>query len=390
MRASRISLLCGFVAAAMGCGGNALEPVDAGVDAVAAVDLAARLLDGAAPLPDLAAPAIPLDAATADRPSVDGTPGDLARPVDALPLPPMNLCRLPVPPGRSPPPPPPKYSGGACPKLVPGSNTILSGGAKRSFLLAVPKNFDAKEQPPLLFLWHWLGGSANSFYTKGEIQAAVDGQRFIAVLPEAKGDLLFKWPFEAVQLQARMDEEFRFFDDLYACVGAQFGVNPNCVASAGVSAGALFTDQLAAARGQYLASALSLSGGTGGLIRPFGNPEHRLPFLVLWGGPSDACFGVMNFDTGSRTLEAALGDRGHFFLECVHNCGHSEPPLDAPQGLSRYAALWQFVFDHPYWLAPGESPYRQHGLPKVYPSWCGIGPKSAPPRQGACANKPGC
>jgi predicted esterase len=263
-------------------------------------------------------------------------------------------------------------------------------GNDRTFLLVLPSNPEPDEVLPVIFLWHWLGGSANDFLEKGQIQAAADSQRFIAVIPESKGDITFKWPFDAQQKQERVDEEFTFFDDMLSCVSEQFKVNNNCVASAGVSAGALFTDQLAGGRGQYLSSILSLSGGVGGVVRPWTQPDHRMPAMVLWGGPTDQCFFVMNFDTASKELEKSLDAGGHFYLECVHNCGHSEPPLEAPAGLTNFAGLWQFVFDHPYWLKPGTSPYTSDGVPKALPTWCAIGAGSSTPRTGECPSEPGC
>lgn len=299
-------------------------------------------------------------------------------------------CNSEPPPGAEFAPPPPAYSGGACPAFAPGVNTFKSMGNDRTFILVLPSNVEPDENLPVIFLWHWLGGSATDFLEKGQVQAAADSQRFIAVIPESKDDITFKWPFDAQVSQARIDEEFTFFDDMLSCVSEQFKVNNNCVASAGVSAGALFTDQLAGGRGQYLSSILSLSGGVGGVVRPWTQPEHRMPAMVLWGGPTDQCFFVMNFDTASKELEKALDAGGHFYLECVHNCGHSEPPLDAPQGLTNFAALWQFVFDHPYWLKPGQSPYTSDGVPKMLPSWCAIGAGSSTPRTGECLNDPGC
>jgi predicted esterase len=312
------------------------------------------------------------------------TPVDMAQP------PVMKTgCWADPPPGAVQAPNPPPYSGGMCPMLMAGKNTLRSSGANRTFLLAVPKDLKPTEVLPVVFLWHWLGGSADSFLRKGDIQNAVDQQRFLAVIPEAKGDLVFKWPYNVADAQPRVDEELRFFDDMLACVSQRFKVNKNCVTSAGVSAGALFTDQLAAYRDRYLASAISLSGGVGGgLIRPFGNPMHKLPFLVLWGGMKDICI-VINFETASKELENALVRGGHFFLECVHNCGHAEPPVEPPPGSSRYSFLWQFAFDHPYWLRAGESPYKMSGLPKSAPGWCGIGRGSAKQRTGPCPD-PGC
>jgi predicted esterase len=277
--------------------------------------------------------------------------------------------------------PPKAYSGGTCPMLMPGVNTIRST-IDRQFILVTPADLGANERVPVIFLWHWLGGDANDFFERGEVQNAVNAQRFIAVIPEAKDGTPFKWPFSAADTQQALDEELVFFDDMLSCVSAEFAVNENCVATAGVSAGALWSAQLASYRGEYLSSFLSLSGGTGGLIKPWGNPAHKLPAIVLWGGPQDTCI-VINFQDTSHDLEQHLTAGGHFFLECVHNCTHNEPPFPAGN-TSKYEPLWQFVFDHPFWLAPGQSPYTQGGIPAGMPEWCGIGAGSATIRTGEC------
>jgi len=313
-------------------------------------------------------------------------------------------CAMSPPPGAAVPPPPKAYTGGTCPKLVAYDgttameNTIMSMGNARTFAVAVPKNLQPNEVLPVIFLWYWLKGTENDFYTKGDIQNAVDNQRFIAVLPHGKGDqsivpgvnLDLVWPYAITVTQARQDEEFVFFDDMLSCVSQQFNVNLSCVSTAGVSAGALWTDQLIGARSEYLSSFISLSGGVGGFIKPYASPPppHALPGIVLWGGPSDNCI-IINFQTCSQTLEKDLLADCNFMVECVHNCGHGEPPFDPDAGSSLYAGLWQFAFDHPYWLPAGASPYTTKGLPSDMPSWCAIGAGKAVPRTGAC-NPPGC
>ena len=180
------------------------------------------------------------------------------------------------------------------------------------------------------------------------------------------------------------------FDDLLACVHESFPVNDQCVVSAGVSAGALWTSQLAVHRSQYLSSMISLSGGTGGgTIRPWRTAEHRLPSLVLCGGPSDICI-VVNFQDLSNDLSANLDRDGHFLVECVHNCGHAVPPVESSEGMSIFAPFWEFGFNHPYWLRDGDSPYLETGLPGHFPSWCSIGRGTASPRAGSCSDSSGC
>jgi predicted esterase len=300
----------------------------------------------------------------------------------------QHACNAPAPAGLPQAAFPKSYSGGACPTLLSGKNSLKSGSNNREVMVVVPDNLKDNEILPVLFLWHWLKGSAKSFLKKGQIQDAVNTQRFLAVIPEAKGDLFLQWPFDIFSPDLRRDEELTFFDDMLSCVSQQFNINRNCVGSIGVSAGALFTVQLAMHRSEYLSSLVSLSGGIGGVTKPWKAPSHKLPTLVLWGGPWDSCV-LNNFQDTSHMLEDELAYGGHFVLECVHNCAHGEPPLVPPPGLSKYAAIWEFVFDHPFWLAPGQSPYSKSGLPSAYPNWCELGIGTATPRLGEC-EPPGC
>jgi hypothetical protein len=338
-------------------------------------------------------PATDADAAPADAPSADAAAMPDAGPTYQW------MCDRPRPEGAPQPDPLPTYSGGTCPVLMPGMNTIISTGHTRQFILVVPANLTAGERLPLLFMWYWIGGSAQGFVDKGEVQMAADQQRFLAIVPVSEGALLFgkynlKWPFDITQPDSRMQEEYGFFDDMLACAAQQFNVNQDCVSTIGVSAGGLFSDQLAQARSTRLASFVSLSGGVGGVVKPWSGATHRLPGLVLWGGDGPpngvkdilGCFGIgMDFSAASHQLEDNITTAGQFMIECIHNCGHVEPPLEAPPGESQYAGLWKFMLDHPYWLAPGTSPYQQSGLPSGLPAWCAIGEHSATPRMG-----PGC
>lgn len=323
------------------------------------------------------------DAATMADPDAGGSSPDAGPSVVSI-----GTCADPVPAGAPAPAPLPVYAG-TCPTLAPGANRIVSSGEDRDFLLVLPESLDPAERLPVIFMWHWLGGSADAFVERGEVQAAADQLRFIAVVPEEKGDLPTRWPFlvpPAVS-DARVDEELAFFDDMLACVAAQYPVNEQCVSSAGVSAGALWTAQLAQRRSRHLSSILSLSGGvgTGSILQPvreWGGAEHAMPALVLWGGPTDFC-GV-DFNSASMALEDGLTSGGHFVVECVHNCAHSQPPVPRQMDRSVFGPLWRFALDHPYWLPDGASPWTASGLPGGTPSWCAIGAGAATMRSGEC------
>lgn len=293
-------------------------------------------------------------------------------------------CHDVAPPGA--PPPAPLASAAGCPMLVPGFNDIDG----RKLLVVWPSDLAPDESLPVAFLWHWLGGDAQSFFDKAEVQGAADHYRFVAVIPEVKGDLQFKWPIESVQSQARIDEEYAFFDRILACLDASVPIVRHCVSSVGVSAGAIWTQVLASGRGEYLSSLLSLSGGEGGLVQAWKGSTKKMPAMVLWGGDKDNCFGLMDFGKMSKTLEGKLGDEGHFLLECVHNCGHSPPPFALPGAPTPFTPMWEFILDHPGWLPPGASPYVDGGVPTSFPTWCSVGAGKATPRTGECLEKSGC
>ncbi len=308
----------------------------------------------------------------------------------------IGRCGDPVPEGAPQPPPVPGYSMGTCPDLIQGMNTLPSQGIDRDFILVLPEGYEpGTEQLPLLFMWTYLMGDADSMLQHGQVQEAADELRFIAAIPDRPGDLaidIFGWEFDPVwpylnlASDDRVEQEVVFFDDVLSCVSEQYMVDDSCVSSVGVSAGALWTAQLAMRRSEYLASIISMSGGVGPAtgvavpdVRPWIGAQRQLPALIGWGGPWDY-LGV-NFEWASQNLEEELEDSGHFVLECVHNCGHGVPPVDQEVGL---ACLYRFVLDHPYWVTLGRSVYETEGLVEGTPDWCAIGVGEATPREGSC------
>jgi hypothetical protein len=309
--------------------------------------------------------------------------GCAAQAIDDGPVPlGLSSCNSAIPRGATEAPDPPAYRGGQCPMLSVGTtmNKLLSSGIEREFLVVVPDDAKPDETFPVLFMWHWLNASASSFYDRAQMQTAANEARLIAVIPNGIGSIPANWPWSTITSADVMEQEFAFFDDMLACVSEQFPVNKNCVSSTGVSDGALWTAQLAGGRGEYLSSIVVLSGGTGtSIVNSYASPVHKMPALVLWGGPTDRCI-VIEFEAASHDLEQGLVDDGHFLVECVHDCGHGEPPIDPVDGMSRFAPMWHFVTDHPYWLRDGESPYQENGLPAGMPNWCAIGIGNAVPR----------
>jgi pimeloyl-ACP methyl ester carboxylesterase len=322
---------------------------------------------------------------TSDETGTDTTTDD--------PEPPMlPLCGTTPPEGAELAPPLPTY-GGICPTIDtsgPQLNYIDSGGGERSFMVVAPTDLAEDEVLPVMFMYHWLGGSADDFYERAQAQAAADYYRFIAIIPNGRDiDQLvpFKWPFAVSDLDFLMEQDFELFDDMLACVAEQFAVDKECVSTMGVSAGALFSSMLASRHGDALSSYISLSGGVGGLIKPWQPGGNIMPAMVLWGGDMDFCIAI-NFANTSKQLEMDLEANGHPVVECIHNCTHATPPLDPPPDmpdLPIFACTWEFMLAHPYWLDDGYSPYAQFdAMPSPFPEWCAYGAGNAVERVGEC------
>lgn len=332
--------------------------------------------EGGAEAPD-AAQALPQDAG--HGPSHDD--GGLGRPdVGTAPPPPPG--------GRMEPPPLPGYSGGECPRFTggPTNDTSLvtgfpSGGDMRSFRMLVPPSYDGSEPWPVMFAWHWLNADSSSFVNQGELESAAEEMGVLVVLPDhlenANGDKTYflNWPFAEIW---GADKELQFFDDMLACVDANFNIDPTQIHGIGVSAGALWVTHLASTeKADHFASITSLSGGLGrdptGVWNMMYAPRpYKFPAIVLWGGPSDNLI-VVDFQDASIRLKQALIDDHHFVVSCTHDSGHAVPPIDRPaDGGTRFRFLWRFMLDHPYGLPPGASPWQRAGLPPEAPPWCEI------------------
>ncbi|MFZ9886034.1 MAG: hypothetical protein ACO3JL_00925 [Myxococcota bacterium] len=384
----RLSAPVWLLLASLGCSPAVSGDEDGGAPS-ATQDDAADVLDG-----DASAPPAPEDAGAPPAEAESGATPDGGTDLGADPVdddegaaPPGEDAPDPAEPSPPPatPPPLPSYSGGVCPSLVVGPTKATSlnegfpsSGEARDFRVLVPDNYDDSEAWPVLFFFHWLNASGKSMIDDGELETAIEQQRFIAVVPErlkkSNGSKAyqFDWPFVETW---GAEKELVFFDDMLACVSEQFTVDPARVHVMGVSAGGLWVTYLMSSdRAERVASLETLSGGLGrdglGVWEiEFQPSPHKYPALVLWGGSTD-WLGI-NFEQASKRLRDALLENGHFVVTCTHDEGHAIPPVENTAGRTRFESLWSFLLDHPYGTTTSTTPY-QGGLPAVYPSWCGL------------------
>jgi predicted esterase len=245
----------------------------------------------------------------------------------------------------------PAYSGGDCPVLEDGVNKkFLVDGVERKFRLLLPEN---PIGAPVIFAWHWLGGTAQQVVNYMDYEQLVADEGVIVVAPTSDGS-----PYEwHVSDQPDDNIDIVFFDDMVSCLYDQYQIDPNRIHATGMSAGGIWTTYLTIFRSNILASTAPLSGGV--YANAYVSPERALPVLVVWGGPNDT-YGTFNFETASNGLSEGLRADGSFVVECVHDNGHSLPNQSG-------SFTWEFFKDHPYGVAP--EPYAD-GLPPAMPNYC--------------------
>ena len=246
----------------------------------------------------------------------------------------------------------PGYSGDACPALEDGDNRAWpSGGEERDFRLLLP---DEPEGAPLLFAWHWLGGSADDIINYMDLESYAD-QGAVVIAADSRG-LSVEWDSLG---PAEGNGDLILFDDLLTCAWQQFGVDVDRVHSFGMSAGGLWTTYLTMHRAEWHASTAPLSGGAD--ANSYVTPAAQIPVLVSWGGASDM-YGPFSFDTSSRYFIDRLREDGHFVAECMHSNGHQLPPDSTDYLWTWFEAHERGAEDEPF----------EEGLPASFPDFCGL------------------
>ncbi len=227
------------------------------------------------------------------------------------------------------PPMPPAFSGDACPTMAGDELTFESAGVERTVKMLWPADPNGA---PLWFNWHWLGGSASQAIQYQDLQDIAD-LGYIVVVPESRDDELFEWGFPK-----GVDDsiDLTLFDDLLGCMIEQHNIDRKRVYSTGMSAGGLWTTNLAMNRSEYLAAAAPLSGGTEP-FQAYDEPVRDIPVMLTWGGEDDL-FQGLSFQDATFALQASLENDGHWVLMCEHDLGHTLPPVNLDHVIDFFAA----------------------------------------------------
>ena len=248
-------------------------------------------------------------------------------------------------------------------------NTFQSGSESRSFRLDLPGN---PTGAPVIFGFHGFGGEPDQALDHTGLGSAVDT---IRVGPTDRGIAPYDWHFTDPSPTGNPD--LLLFDDILACLHAQYSVDLNRIWATGHSAGGIFASYLAMHRSHRLAAIAVLSGGLGDPSTAPGGyitPTHDIPILLTWGGETDTYSQsganfvynngnpeVFSFHVSNQIFSQNLRADGHFVVECVGDFGHAIPN-DA------FSFLWPFLRDHPKGVNP--EPYAGGNFPNDLNSLC--------------------
>jgi len=288
----------------------------------------------------------------ADDPDVGSPPA----PDSSRTSPPEDTSAPPPSPFSADPAAPVAYSGGSCPTLVAGTNTVISNGQSRTVEISLPAD---PTNAPVLFLFHGLGDNPQNLMAYFGGPATSTNQGAIVVAPQGCCGFV-EWPFTSFDDPT---PDLTLFDDVVSCLDQQFDIDNRRVFATGFSAGALWATFLATRRADYLAAVATLSGGVGTAVG-YLKPTYNMPALVAWGGASDqynAGVLVIYFETESETFADNLESEGHYVARCNHENGHT-----VPWG----AADWikRFLFDQVW--NDGSTPYQDSVPSGVFPDYC--------------------
>ena len=252
-----------------------------------------------------------------------------------------------------------------------------------------PNHAARRDRSPVLFMWHWIGGGANSFLEKRRVRRSRSAALHRGDPERTRART---WTTDLVQHEvavrhhavALAHERGVHVLRRHARVrrGRSTPVDQNCVSTVGVSAGALFTDQLAQARGtgsrrscRCRAASATRSSGRGPAPAPTSCPascSRAATARPTWTATRTSLAAPASGWT-SRSPRATLETRPRRPMatssSSAATTAGTSTAARCPRPASRSTpACGSSRSNHPFWLPAGQSPFLDHGLPADMPS----------------------
>lgn len=277
------------------------------------------------------------------------------------------------PPAPSAPPPPPV----ACTPINEGLSTVFVHGTPRLFYVQFPAD---RSRMALMFLWHGFLQIPTTFAGEAVYDPFhPDGARWRPFNPNAfPMPLMIVTPFDTKMIPpwgldwdiVQGGKDVEYFDAMMQCIHEQFSIDDDRIYSFGFSAGAVFSNLLAALRPHLFAATISESGAWFNdpvqvreiLVQiiqwgwPAFNPADGGSILLTHGGPNDFAT-IVSLENCTQSALPTLYNAGRTVTECRHDFGHTLDP-DLTE-----AMYYEWMWSH--WRG---GPPRTD-LPPSFPVW---------------------
>ena len=201
---------------------------------------------------------------------------------------------------------------GSAPTLSSGTHTIQSGGTNRSFILRVPDNYDSSRAYPLIFAFHWNGGTAGDVSgggTDGQLWSYYGLQRLsnnsaIFVAPQGIGN---GWANSG-------GRDVTFVDDMIRRLESGLCVETGQRFALGFSYGGGMSYALACSRPQVFRAVAVYAGGQ---LSGCSGGTEPVAYLGIHGISDN----VLNISAGRSLRDRFVANNG---------CTRQNPPEPAP------------------------------------------------------------
>jgi polyhydroxybutyrate depolymerase len=171
------------------------------------------------------------------------------------------------------------------------SDSIISGGVYRTYMLYIPAIYNSADPVPLVFNLHAYGYTNTDEETYADFRPIADTANFIIALPQ--GDSVQQaWEYnlgwDNFNSVADAQKDLDFISNLIDSIKTQYNIDLNRVYSCGYSNGGFMSYDLACYLNSRIAAVASVAGTMIISHDSLCNPAHPTPIMEIHGA-ADSC-----------------------------------------------------------------------------------------------------
>jgi len=171
------------------------------------------------------------------------------------------------------------------------TDSIISGGVYRTFMLYIPAKYNSANPVPLVFNLHAYGSKNTDELTYADFRPVADTANFIMALPQ--GDSVhqayeYNLGWDNWNSVAQAGKDLDFISNLIDSIKARYNIDLNRVYSCGYSNGGFMSYDLACYLNSRIAAIASVAGDMIVSHDSACNPAHPTPVMEIHGA-ADSC-----------------------------------------------------------------------------------------------------